>query len=257
MDRMRRPAALASLLLLAPLLLALVVDAEDPDASLRPPPRDPGWTNVGVRGGTTAIYLGNGWVLTAQHVGAGEVAFGGRKYAAVPDSTHRLGNGAPPLPDLILFRVDPRPELPTLRIRPTPPNVGQRTVLIGTGRERGMRIRWNGLSGWNWGPNQAMRWGTNRVTETGVDVSAVDARTRAFAMRFDPGDTPHEAQASLGDSGGAVFVRREGRFELAGVLIAIAGFPGQPRETAIYGNITTAADLSAYREQILALIERR
>jgi hypothetical protein len=90
-----------------------------------------------------------------------------------------------------------------------------------------------------------------------VDVGIGDVVTRAFAMRFDAGETRLEAQAAVGDSGGAAFIEREGRFELAGVLIAIASYPGQPPETALYGNLTTAADLSVYRRTLSALLGER
>ena len=37
-------------------------------------------------------------------------------------------------------------------------------------------------------------------------------------------------------------------------MIAIAGFPGQPPQTALYGNLTTAADLSVYARTLNALL---
>ena len=43
----------------------------------RAPFPEPVLDNIGVRGGLSAIYLGNGVVLTANHVGAGDVSFGG------------------------------------------------------------------------------------------------------------------------------------------------------------------------------------
>ena len=37
------------------------------------PSDNPGWGNVGVRGIGTGVYLGNLWVLTASHVGGGDI----------------------------------------------------------------------------------------------------------------------------------------------------------------------------------------
>jgi hypothetical protein len=251
---MRHLAALALLLLGVPALCGLVLEPGADDVSERPPAQVPGWANVGLRAGTTAIYLGNGWVITARHVGAGDVMLGGVNHLGLPESTVQLGAGdGPTLPDLIVFRIEPRPTLPPLRIRPTPPDVGERVVLVGAGRDRGASTRWKGQAGWLWGPHVGLRWGTNRVSETSIDVGVGGIVTRSFAMRFDPGETQHEAQAAVGDSGGAAFIRREGRFELAGVLIAIATFPGQPPETALYGNRTTAADLSIFSRTLAAL----
>lgn len=244
-----------SLFCLLPVLCALVIESETDASGTRPPAQVAGWANVGLRGGMTAVYLGNGWVITARHVGAGDVEFGGVRYPALLPSVVELGASAgPPFPDLIVFRVEPRPELPPLRIRPTPPSVGDAVLLVGAGRDRGAPTRWNDHTGWGWGPHSGLRWGTNRVSAAGIAVGVVDVRTPAFAMRFDPGETPHEAQAAVGDSGGAVFIRREGRFELAGVLIAIATYPDQPAATALVGNLTTAADLSVFRRTLTALL---
>jgi len=255
---MRHHVCFALLLLSLPAICALVIDSDAGDTNARAPAQVPGWANVGTRAGLTAIYLGNGWVITARHVGAGDVVLGGVSHRALPESTVQLGGSkAPPLPDLIVFRIEPRPALPSLRIRPTPLGVGEPVVLIGAGRDRGARTTWNGQSGWSWGPHSLLRWGTNRVSAVGVDVGTGEIVTRAFVMRFDPGGTRHEAQAAVGDSGGAVFIPRKGRFELAGVLIAIASYPGQPPETALYGNLTTAADLSIYQPALAALLRER
>ena len=88
---MRRLAALVLLLLTTPATCALVIESDAGDASTRAPAPDPGWANVGLRGGMTAIYLGNGWVITAHHVGAGDVVLGGVTHRALPESTVRLG----------------------------------------------------------------------------------------------------------------------------------------------------------------------
>jgi hypothetical protein len=241
-----------------PVLCALVIESDDGgETNLRPPARDPGFAYVGQRGGTSAVYLGKGWVITANHVGPGDFVLGGVTYHAVPDSTVRFGDGgtAPP-PDVVAFRIEPRPPLPPLQIRLTPPEVGDRVILIGRGCNRGERITWNGQPGWSWGAQTAMRWGTNRVFASRFDLNSPMGRTPAFALRFDAGETPYETQAATGDSGGAVFIARKGRFELAGVLIAIAGQPTQPHDTALYGNLTTAADLSAFRRPLAALLQR-
>ena len=81
--------------------------------------------------------------------------------------------------------------------------------------------------------------------------------TRVLAMSFTapgmPGATLREAQAVVGDSGGAVFAQQDGRYVLAGVLILRSGYDGQPEGTAMFGNRSYAADVSVYREQLVAL----
>jgi len=75
--------------------------------------------------------------------------------------------------------------------------------------------------------------------------------TVAIRTTFDQGGSDHEAQAAIGDSGGAAFVQNGSQWELAGILFAIGDFPDQPFEKALYGNLTFSADLSFYRQEIL------
>jgi len=255
---MRRLATLLLLLFVALATCGLVVESDADDANTGPPAPDPGWANIGRRSGYPAVYLGNGWVITARHVGVGDVVLGGVTHHAQPETAVRLGKkGEPPAADLVVFRIEPRPDLPDLPIRPTPPEVGDRALMIGAGCNRGERTSWNGQTGWTWGPISTLRWGTNRVALVGIDVAAGDNHTPGFAMRFDPGETRFESQAAMRDSGGPVFIPRNGRYELAGILIAIASFPDQPANTAFYGNLSTAADLSVFGDSLAALVHPR
>jgi hypothetical protein len=84
--------------------------------------------------------------------------------------------------------------------------------------------------------------------------------SRAFWTEFTqtspPQDSAHEAQAAEGDSGGGLFVKNDGSWELGGILFAITNFGGQPANSAFYGNLTYAVDLSFYRSAILAVTAR-
>lgn len=68
--------------------------------------------------------------------------------------------------------------------------------------------------------------------------------------------TAHEAQAQGGDSGSGAFVKEGDDWVLAGLTFAVAGFENQPDPTsnAVFGNLTLAADLAVYREQILSIM---
>ena len=44
---------------------AVIIEAGDGTGNVTAPPDDPGWANLGNRGGTTGVYLGRRWVLTA------------------------------------------------------------------------------------------------------------------------------------------------------------------------------------------------
>jgi hypothetical protein len=255
---------LRSLLLLLPLLcaqasLAVIIETGDGTGNTSAPSPDPGWDYVGRRGAPTAVYLGDGWVLTANHVGSGAVVLDGISYPAVPGSETRISNPDSSLADLIVFAISPYPAWPLLPIATTTPTVGTDVVLIGRGRDRGLATSWdpNGppppgpYAGYEWDTTRTIRWGTNQIASI---PAAPVLDTFSITTAFDAGATPHEAMAADGDSGGALFVDNGGSWELAGLMFAIAGYSGQPPETALYGNLTYSADLAFYRDDILDVI---
>jgi hypothetical protein len=81
--------------------------------------------------------------------------------------------------------------------------------------------------------------------------------TRGFTTSFDVAlPTPHEAQASSGDSGGPIFLKNEeGEWELAGIMMTISNHANQPRNVVSYGNATYAVDLHSYRDFIIEVIQ--
>jgi hypothetical protein len=220
---------------------------------VRSPGAGTGFEHVAARGPTSAVYLGEGWVITAGHVGAGEIQLDGASYPAVAGSWTQLrGGGGPPLPDLGVFRVAPHPRLPRLALVSRALAPGEKLLLVGCGHARGERLEWEGRTGWRWSGPNVRRWGLNRIAGTGFDAFDTGMATRSFATLFSA-DEPWEAQAAGGDSGGAVFVRRGGAWELAGIMIAVGTFPKQPGQTSMIGNTTHVADLSHYRDEIFAL----
>lgn len=68
--------------------------------------------------------------------------------------------------------------------------------------------------------------------------------------------TAHEAHAQGDDSAGGVFEKVGDTWVLSGLILAVAGFENQPDPTsnAVFGNLTFAADLQLYREQILSVM---
>ena len=251
---------------------ALVLDSGDGSGNREAPADDPGWAHVGWRlGGPSLIYLGHGWVLTAHHVGAGVVVIGGSRYDPIRGTLEQLGNPDGSLADLLLFRIAGNPDLPDLPLLPigrSPPQPGEPVVMIGAGRSRGgivtMKTVRGPIDGWRWRSSEGLRWGTNTIATRPAFLDHGGTRTRAFATIFeridDPSGTPHEAQAAEGDSGGALFARRDrldpsSRWVLAGVMFSIRSWGQQalPR-IAFYGDATFSADLSYYRDQIIAVV---
>jgi hypothetical protein len=230
---------------------AVIIGSGDGTGNTSAPPDDPGWNNVVELTGLTGVYLGNGWVLTANHVGAGNMIIGSDVYEPVPGSEVQLqtdGSDA----DLALFQVVRDPGLPDVVIRGTPPLQTTEVVMIGHGRNRGAPTSACSPTryGWLWGEGKSMRWGTNKVEQNGINLSLSGKLTLAFSTEFSTfGATYDEAQAANGDSGGAVFVKKGIglEWELAGIVLAISTCQAG---SALYGNRTYAADLSFYVEQI-------
>ncbi len=229
----------------------LIIEREDDSVTYTTPADDPGWANVGVCSGWTAVYLGRGWVLTAAHVGASRIDLEGVVYAADMGSRETILNPDASAADLMLFRLDSEPNLPALEISTESPPVGSEIVLVGSGLGRGEKTAGRGRVGFRWKEPSIKRWGTSTVHELVHDRSV--GNTDVFATRFSLAKTAHEAHAAHGDSGGAAFVRHEGRWQLVGIILAVDSHRGQPSRSAAYGNQTFIADLARYRESILRI----
>lgn len=260
---------------------AVIIDTVTGTGNTTAPTDDPGWANVGALGIGTGVYLGNGWVLTAAHVGGGSIVLNGGTYAMLAGSGTRLTNGGASgkstLTDLYLFRLATTPAgLAGVPIAVAATGSAAAVTMIGAGRDRGAFTQWSvntstGTNPWVWtevpsGGNAAgyktlstrtMRWGTNNVSGTGIWINAGFGDARTMITDFDdffPSST--EAQAASGDSGGAVFHKNGSTWELSGLMLAVGGYSGQPDPAthAVFGNVTYAADLSFYRPQIMAIV---
>ena len=228
------------------------------------PRDDPGWAHVGVANGLTAIYLGQGWIISAAHVGEGQVSIGGITDPPLPGSRVILiySELESRQSDLALFRIDPFPaELPTLPIRSLPVSIGTHVLMIGHGFERGEPISVfrpaSIRDGYQWSTVKRLTWGRNEISGTRLEIRLGSKTTRSFKTNFSRHGLRNEGQATNGDSGGPIFIKNEGTWELAGVMFGVAGLPKQGANTSIYGDVTYSSDLSYYREQILEIVTPR
>lgn len=237
----------------------------------------PYWNYVGLVNGGTGVYLDNGWVLTANHVGAGNISLNGQTYyrdTAVP--TVRLYDPDQPslYADLLLFKLTQHLSLAPMRIAASEPQLGQDVLLIGGGYARAATsTTWDvntSIQPWTWStpatnPSlqditgyltqspRAVRWGDNRVSDRTVRYNPGARPVYRFATQFNSTGTAYESQAVDGDSGGGVWTLSAGNWELLGVMLSVTVLSGQPSDIAsgmLDYSKTYAADLSHYRDQI-------
>jgi hypothetical protein len=174
-------------------------------------------------------------------------------YEADVKSRERVLNPDGTAADLMLFRIDPVPDLPSLEISAESPPLESPIVMVGSGLGRGETMTGQGRVGFSWQEPSVKRWGTSTVHEHLHDQSI--GNTDVFATRFSIAKTAHEAQAAHGDSGGAAFAYLENRWQLVGILLAVDNHNGQPVRSAVYGNRTMIADLARYSQIIQGITD--
>lgn len=219
---------------------------------------DPGggvpWASVGSVNGGSGTYIGNGWVLTAAHVGAGQIAFDSGTFQ--PDGrVIRLSNPDTSLADMLLYHLVLTPGLPDSVISSSTPAIGSLVDLVGYGRIRGsaeqsFSTEYGPKDGFYWSASGAKSHGRNLLL-TGVETLTVlgAGSFRGFILDF----TPPDAQVATGDSGGAVFYKNGATWELAGMIEARASFV-ITLPASVYGDESWIMDLATYKTQIDALV---
>jgi hypothetical protein len=249
------------------------------------PVGQPYFGNVGSVNGATAIYLGDGWVLTASHVAGsvpGSAVFGGTSYGTEPGSFHQLTNPVQmptltPFADIVLFQLATSPALPDLAISAVTPTVGSQVMMIGDGRTQAAALTYwdhtvvagenndvwvetvpplSNVSGYQTNDAQELRWGKNAVAGNGLTLNSGYGDVLSYYSTYDTAGLTEEGQAVAGDSGGASFSLVGGVWQLSGMIHAVGTLDSQPggSSSAIIGDATAMADLSKYRGQILAIV---
>lgn len=175
-----------------------------------------GWDYVGTVNGSSAVYLGNGWVITAAHVGTGSFTLDGVTYEVVEGSTVTFGTA-----DLVMFQISTSPTLPSLSISSTVPvSLTSQVVMIGYGDGSSSTI--------------LETWGVNTITTTGQTISTTVGSTVYTTTTFSTaygtnsyrrGPTnisiTNTAEAVLNDSGGAAFYYDGSSWQLVGLMEAV------------------------------------
>ena len=205
-----------------------------------------GWNYVGIvaggGGAASGVYLGNSWVITAGHVGAGAFTLGGTTYPVVAGSAQTISN-ANGTADICLFQINPAPNLPALSIATSPPTrlssiqSGSQVAMIGYG---------------DGGSITHETWGLNTVTDINQLIQVDSFESTDFVTAY--GTTTRGGNSAtnnyfvvLGDSGGGDFIFNSSNstWQLAGINEATGN--NNPPDSFF-------VELSAYAPQINAIV---
>lgn len=278
--------ALSALLFATVPASAVIVAGGDGTQNITAPADDFGWSNVVLVQDVTdginvsGVYLGDGWVISAYH-GVRDATLNGFQFGAVfaagstyfvdPFSATRLHNPNSTVADLALFRLTSEPPLPALTIAAAAPTHHLAVSMMGNtyGREASL-TEWvvasnswtevpagGNAMGYEWSGGPVLRWGTNNVTQFSPGITTLNADdgfgiTTVFRTTFN--NNPNEAQAAPGDSGGGVFWKVGGEWQLGGIILFTTDADGQPANTSVFGNETYAANLASYRAEIASIV---
>jgi len=269
---------------------AVLVAQGDGTQNLSAPTDDFGWANVGTvfdpsEGiNITGVYLGSGWVLTAYHgvrdatqtgFQFGPIVFGGVPYTAEAGSGVRLTTPGVGPADLALVHLTSEPPLPSVTIASTDPTNNLSATLMGNGPNRDPnQTHWivntltepdtwtetaltGNAQGYKWIAGQSLRWGTNNISAFSGSVTTNnfdDGFGTVTAFRTNFTNLSGEAQGGFGDSGGGVFWKTGGQWQLGGIMLFTGGLNGQPANTAVFNDETYAANLATYRTEITSIV---
>lgn len=242
-----------------------------------------GWSYVGrissANGASSSVtYLGNSWFITANHVKQLDnptgVVLNASAYGIDSSSWTRVTNSTGSGTDLMLFRVTGSVAgLSAVTLADNTPVNGTALTMIGNGVNRAASQStwyvdttpsnwvWNTsrLPGWDstfqgygYASGTTKRWGSNTVDGSADGVNDGFGLTDMFYADFD--NVANEAMGATYDSGGGVFTGTTNNFQLAGIMLTVATYNSQPADTAVFGDTTYIADLSAYRGQINQVI---
>jgi len=183
------------------------------------------WANVaqqqkGTAIDSSAVYIGNGYVLTANHTNAPtSVILDGIGYSVDPSFPSIAFTPT----DLRLYKIKTPPALPLIPL-PDAADVdtSKASTLIGWGKGKGSRIVGQG---WTWGgtladdDTKAKRWGTNTTTTVTDPYPYWNTYSyETLRMDFNSTGGANEATAAMSDSGGGVFQQFGTNWKLSGIL---------------------------------------
>ncbi len=213
-----------------------------------------GWDYVGTVNGCSGVYLGNGWVLTAGHVGAGTFTLTSGPGAGTYNfnGTSRSISDAHGTADLTLFQISKPPtSLPNLIL-----STGLPVAFSAT--QAGSSVAMLGFGG-----GHGLTWGLDIVTETdqlltpgGYTYVSNDFTTDDGQVNRGSSSITNNSTLVGNDSGGGNFTYNSvtSKWELTGINEVVGSYDGYDPVANNYsygnGNFSGMVQLDTYASQI-------
>lgn len=211
------------LLAIAPSQSRAVIIIGDPGRNTSAPTgslQDSGWQFEGVwQNNFLGTAIAPNYFITASHLGGNvgdKFNFGGTQYTTT-DVFNDPANS-----DLRIWKVSGTFST-YAPIYASSDEVGKSLVVMGMGGPRGPAITVDGAQkGWSFtGQDGQQSWGTNVVTAAGPVVGIPTGQYVTY--QFNSALGPNTASLSPGDSGGGVFIQKNGVWQLAAVNFGVDG----------------------------------
>ncbi len=217
--------------------------------------------SVGIASYGSTVYLGNGWVITAGHVGSQDIQFGSTTYTPVGGTYHTITlNGD--LADIVLYQVQHSgtyPNVPAVPLTTSAPQIGDQVTAIGYGQganQPQLYFSSDAAYGYDLDGQQSVHQltGTGLLANASVvaNPSGVTGPVLLSNTSWNSTDVfstyANQSNSFLltpGDSGGALL---NSSGQLMGILEAVYQYGDQtmPPTTGIFGEVSAAVSLYSY-----------
>lgn len=212
----------------------------------------------------SAVYLGNGFLLTANHVTVNsnfsKVTFDNTNFFSIDPNFGSYGTQVAPGVDMKVIKLTLNPAgVNAVTLLSTPVEMVAPATLVGWGKGRDPAVPLASTSvTWGSDSTAAKRWGVNVPKIAGTSpydfIATIAGATGPGFFPSGVGDA--EASATLYDSGSGLFQQIGGQWYLIGLTTAVEtnGSSTYGDDDSTGGDLTYYARISSYEQDITALV---
>lgn len=236
---------------------AVFIGTESPNSNTSQPTGDQGWSSMGIYNTGGAVYLGDGWFITAGHLGTGgsTVNFDSVNYAIDSTSWRNITNSDGSNADIRLFQLSEPSSLSASgsAVNTAALSLNDSLTMIGYGRDVSSISQQGQTIKYYEGTVSQMKWGSNQISGFQSGYTGAGYTSEIFETTLGSGT----AQALDKDSGGGVFIHDDvsDQYLLAGIMVGALRYQDANGIYALssptaQNSETYSVDLSVYSDQI-------